>query len=242
MRFNLKTASLVIAILPMNSFAVGLDDDPLLTYFKADEFGWRDSGEETSFIWDVDTWIGKDLGKLWIKSSGERVLVETETSETELLSSETELLYSIGVASFWDLQLGLRRETNPDWSDNSLGARFFGTAPYLLEIDASLFVNEDNLTNARIEVEYEYLFTQKLVLMPRLEVSLYSDDDAVRGIGSGLSDAELGLRLHYELIREFAPYIDINYEQKFGETADFLSDSGQELNDTQVTIGVSFWF
>jgi copper resistance protein B len=235
MRINLKTAVLIMAMLPISSFAAGLDDDPLLTYFKADEFGWRDTDEGTSFVWEFDAWMGKDLDKLRVKSAGERFKGETEASETELL-------YSIGVSSFWDLQLGWRHESEPDWSDNSLGAGFLGTAPYQFEVDTSLFVNDDDLFNARVEIEYEYLFSQKLVLIPTLELSLYSDDDVARGIGSGLSDVELGLRLHYELRREFAPYIGINYEKKFGNSADFLSAAGQEVSDTQVMAGVSFWF
>lgn len=224
-----------MAMLPVSSFAAGLDDDPLLTYFKADEFEWRDTNDGTSFAWELDAWMGKDLSKFWVKSAGERIDGETDVNETELL-------YSIGVSSFWDLQLGLRHESTPNSSDNSLGAGFLGTAPYQFEVDTSLFVNDDDLFNARVEIEYEYLFSQKLVLIPKLEVSLYSDDNVARGIGSGLSDVELGFRLHYELIREFAPYIGINYEKKFGNSADFLSAAGQEVSDTQVVAGVSFWF
>ena len=117
-----------------------------------------------------------------------------------------------------------------------------GVAPYLFEVDASLFVNDDDLFNARLDVEYEYMFSQRLVLIPNLEMNLYSDDDETRGIGSGLSNVELGLRLHYEIIREISPYIGINYEKNFGDSADFISDAGEEVSDTQVVAGVSFWF
>ena len=224
-----------MAILPVSSFAAVLDDDPTLSYFKADEFEWRDADQDTSFVWEFDAWVGKDLTKLWIKSSGERVGGETEVSEIELL-------YSLGVSTYWDLQLGMRRESKPDLSRNSIGAGFQGTTPYLFEVEASLFVNNDDLFNARFEVEYEYLFSQRLVLIPNLELSLYSDDDVARGIGAGLSDVELGIRLQYEVIREFAPYIGINYEKKFGKSADFLSAAGEEVSDTQILVGVSFWF
>lgn len=235
MKLNLKIASVIMASLPVSSFAAGTNDDPLLTYFKADQFELRDSNEGSIFVWELDAWLGKDLNKFWIKSEGERIKGETE-------SSETDLLYSIGVSSYWDFQLGLRQEYTPDSTDDSFGFGFLGTTPYLFEIDASLFVNEDDLFNVRIEAEYEYLFSQRLVLIPNLEMSLYSEEDTTRGIGSGLSNVELGLRLHYEFIREISPYIGINYEKKFGDSADFLSDAGEDVSDTQLLAGVSFWF
>jgi copper resistance protein B len=228
-------AAIIAAFLPVSSIAAGFSDDPILTYFKADEFEWRDADEGTLFVWEFDAWLGKDLSKFWVKSEGERVGSKTE-------SSEIDLLYSIGVSTYWDLQLGLRHDFKLDSSENSIGAGFLGVAPYLFEIDASLFVNDDELFNARVEAEYEYLFSQQLVLVPKLELSLYSDDDADRGIGSGLSDVELSVRLHYEVIREVSPYIGISYEKKFGDTADFLVDDGEDTSDTQLLVGVSFWF
>ena len=122
MKFNLKVASLIIASLPVSSFAAGTSDDPLLTYFKADQFELRDTNGGSVFVWEFDAWLGKDLNKFWIKSEGERIKGETE-------SSEIDLLYSIGVSSYWDFQLGLRHEFKPDSSENSLGVGFLGTAP-----------------------------------------------------------------------------------------------------------------
>lgn len=235
MKINLIVTSLIVGALPAVTFAAGLSDDPLLTYFKADKFELRDTNEGSAFVWELDAWLGKDLNKLWIKSGGERVSGETE-------SNEIDLLYSMGVSSFWDFQMGLRHEFNPDSSENSLGVGFMGVAPYLFEVDANLFVNDDDLFNARLDAEYEYMFSQQLVLIPNLEVNLYSDDDEARGIGSGLSNVELGLRLHYEIIREISPYIGINYEKKFGNSADIFSDAGEDVSDTQVVAGASFWF
>lgn len=235
MKTNIKIASLIIAALPAGSFAAGLSDDPILSYFKADQLELRDTNAGTAFVWEVDAWLGQDLNKLWVKSEGERVNGETE-------SSEIELLYSMGISPYWDVQFGLRHEFKPDASENSLGLGFLGVAPYLFEVDASLFVNDDDLLNARFDAEYEYLFSQQLILIPNFEMSLYNDDDEARGIGSGLSSVELGLRLHYEIIREVSPYIGINYERKFGKSADLSSADGESTSDTQLLAGVSFWF
>ena len=204
-------------------------DDPLLTYVKADKFEWRDSDEGNLLVWEFDAWIGRDLNKLWIKLSGESLDGDTE-------SNEIELLYSKAISAFWDLQIGLRHELEPTPEQDWIGLGFMGVAPYMFEVDTNLFINEDSLVNLRLDAEYEYMFTQKVVLIPNVEFSLYSDDDIPRGIKSGLSLAELGLRLHYEFKREFSPYIGINYEKKFGN-----SDI-EESSETQFIAGISFWF
>jgi len=234
-KMNLIVTSFILGTLPVAAFAAGSSDDPLLTYLKADKFELRDTNDGSIFVWEVDAWLGKDLNKFWVKTEGERANGKTD-------SSEIDLLYSMGVSTFWDFQMGLRHEFKPDSSENSVGVGFMGVAPYLFDVDASLFVNNDNLFNARISIEYEYLFSQQLVLIPNLDMNLYSDNDETRGIGSGLSNIELGLRLHYEIIREISPYIGINYEKKFGKSADFLSNAGGNVSDTQLVAGVSFWF
>ncbi len=73
-------------------------------------------------------------------------------------------------------------------------------------------------------------------------MNLYSKDDEAVGIGSGLSDMELGLRLRYEIRREFAPYIGVNWTGKFGQTADFARDEGEDTSDVQIVAGIRAWF
>lgn len=50
------------------------------------------------------------------------------------------------------------------------------------------------------------MLTQKLILTPEIELNLYGKNDSDTGVGSGFSDVEAGLRLRYEMRREFAPY------------------------------------
>lgn len=204
-------------------------DDPLLTYVKADKLERRDTDEGNLLVWEFDAWIGRDLNKLWIKSSGEK-------HKGEIESNELDLLYSKAVSAFWDMQIGVRHEFRPKPAEDWVGIGVMGVAPYMFEVDANVFINDDSVVNARIDAEYEYLFTQKLILVPNLELSLYSDDDNARGIVSGLALAELGLRLHYEIIREFSPYIGINYEKKYGNSVI------PESSETQWLAGLSFWF
>ena len=91
------------------------------------------------------------------------------------------------------------------------GSRFGvqGLAPYWFELEATGYVGPSGRTAARLRADYELLFTQRLILQPELELNLYGKDDPARGIGSGLSDVQFGLRLRYEIRREFAPYVGV---------------------------------
>ena len=218
----------LLAVASFSSSAGGVSDDPLLMYFKADKLEWRDSDEGDLLVWELDAWIGKDLNKLWIKSRGEHLDSDTERSEIDVL-------YSRAISPFWDLQMGLRHEFRPKPTQDWLGFGFKGIAPYLFEVDTNIFVNDDSQINARLEIEYEYMLSQKLVLVPNLELSIYSDNDNDREIASGLSLAELGLRLHYEIKRDFSPYIGINFEKKFGNS------EVEESSESQLVLGLSFW-
>lgn len=86
------------------------------------------------------------------------------------------------------------------------------------------------------------MFTLRMVLSPEIEVNFFSDDDPERGVGSGLSDIEAGLRLRYEIRREFAPYVGVNWFKKFGDSADFAREEGEDTSDTQLVAGIRAWF
>ena len=45
-----------------------------------------------------------------------------------------------------------------------------------------------------------------------------------------MSDATLGMRLRYEIWREFAPYIGIERSNKYGGSADFARARGQRTS------------
>jgi copper resistance protein B len=220
----------IVLFAPLQVWAAGMGaDDPLLFYLKADKFEWRDSDEGDLAVWEIDSWIGKDLHKLWISSSGEALDGDVE-------SHELELLYNRALTAFWDLQLGLRHELKPEPTETWVGAGFNGVAPYMLETNASLFINDDSNANLRLEIEYEYMFTQRVELVPILELSIYSDDDSARGIVSGLALVEMGFRLHYQFEREFAPYLGVVYERRKGNSV------VESSSETQLVAGVRFWF
>lgn len=221
-------------LLPSSGWAAG-EDDPLLYKVSVDQLEYRDTEGPNPIGWNIDAWIGKDLHKLWIKTEGERINGSTEELEVQAL-------YSRAIAPFWDLQAGWRHENLPsparDWA--VIGVK--GLAPYLLEVDAALFVGESGRTAARLEAEYELMLTQRWVLSPEIELNLLGKRDPDRGAGSGLTDIEVGLRLRYEIRREFAPYIGINWSKLYADTADFARDEGEKTETGQFVIGVRGWF
>ena len=214
---------------------MGMDDDPLVGKVTIDRLEVRDAEGDNPVVWEVDAWIGKDLNKLWFKSEGERVAGETEEAELQLL-------YSRAISPFWDFQAGWRRDLKPvperDWF--AVGVK--GLAPYLFEVDASLFLGESDQVGASLQLEYEYMITQRLVLSPEVEINFHAKDDEATGTGSGLSNAEFGLRLGYELRREFTPYIGVNGWSKYGNTADYARTHGEETDDVQFVAGIRAWF
>ena len=66
--------------------------------------------------------------------------------------------------------------------------------------------------------------------------------DVATGIGSGLSELELGLRLRYEIRREIAPYVGVEWAGRFGDTADLASEEREDVRETRFVAGIRLWF
>ncbi len=189
----------------------------------------------TSTEYELQAWYGTTYDRAVLKAEG-------DIDAGKLQEARTELLWAHAVAAYWDTQVGLRYDsgTGPDRSWLAFGVQ--GLAPYWFEVDATAYVGEQGRTALRLGAEYELLLTQKLVLQPRLEANVYGKRDAEREIGSGLSDLTLGLRLRYEIRREFAPYIGIERVALFGDTADFARAAGEDSKETRYVAGLRFWF
>jgi copper resistance protein B len=117
-----------------------------------------------------------------------------------------------------------------------------GLAPYWFEVDAAAFLSTKGDLTARVEAEYDQRITQRLILQPRVEFDLAAQDVPELGIGSGLSTAELGARLRYEFKPQFAPYVGVEYERAFGDTADFRRAEGEDVGGWSFLIGLRAWF
>jgi copper resistance protein B len=193
----------------------------------------EDSGDTT---FDLLARYGTTYDSLVVKAEG-------DTKGSQLEESQTDLLWSHAISVFFDTQLGVRLDQYKEGSDRQwLAAGIQGLAPYWFELDATAYLGDDGRTALTFEAEYELLLTQKLVLQPRAELNLYGKDDPSNGLGSGLSDLSIGLRLRYEISRQFAPYVGVEWSDAYGGTADYRQAAGQDINDSQLVAGLRFWF
>lgn len=197
----------------------------------------RAQTKENTYLsaYDLQGRIGKDYERLVLKAEG--VIDEGKVHE-----ARTELLWSHATSAYWDGQLGVRHDSGVAPSRNWLALGMQGLAPYWFEIDATVYVGDQGRSALRLSAEYELLFTQKLILQPRMEVNFYGVKDEEREIGAGLSNMVAGLRLRYEIRREFAPYIGVDWSSKFGATADYATAAGANINDMNIVAGLRAWF
>jgi copper resistance protein B len=185
--------------------------------------------------WEAEGWYGNDSDKLWLRSEG-------EGSRARIERGDLEALWSHAVAAFWNTQLGVRHDLGVRPQRNWLAFGVQGLAPYWFELQATGYASSQGRLAARLRAEYTVRFTQRLMLQPELELNLYNKDDPAQRIGSGVSDAELGLRLRYEMTRQFAPYVGVVWSRRFGTTAAFARADGQPVFDRQWVAGIRFWF
>ena len=210
--------------------------DRVLTYVQAEQSELRvtHEGSET-YSWDVRGWIGGDYERLWFKTQGDDLL------DGPVETAELQLRYSRLVTAFWELAVGVRYDIEPEPRGFAVFAAH-GLAPFLYEVDADAFISEDGDVSARIEIEYPILITQRLVLQPALELDFAVQEVEEIGVGPGLSQIELGLRLRYEIVRELAPYVGFVWERKVGRTADLARRRGEDFDVPAFVAGVRFWF
>lgn len=193
------------------------------------------SRDGSANAYDLQGWFGKDYERLALKAEG-------EVAEGKLHQARTELLWGHALATYWNTQLGVRYDSGiaPDQPWLAFGVQ--GLAPYWFEVDATAYIGKQGRSALRLGAEYELLLTQKLILQPRVEANLSGKQDAASEIGSGLSNLTTGLRLRYEIRRELAPYLGVEWGGKFGGTADFARAAGERSNETRLIAGARFWF
>ncbi len=211
-----------------------MDDTASLFMFKLDTFERAKSDDAYSTAWNAQAWYGGDFDKLLVRSEGER--------EHGATDARVEAFWNHAFASYWDWQLGARRDFGSDPSRNWAAFGVQGLAPYWFEVEAAAYVGEGGRTAFGVRAEYELLLTQRLVLQPEIELNFYGRDDRVRGIASGLNDAEFGLRLRYEIRREFAPYVGIVRKYRRDAVSPGFGIEPVSRSETQIVAGLRLWF
>ncbi len=211
-----------------------LADDRAFWSVLGDRFEYNEGHE--NIVYDLQGWYGTTYDRLVAKAEG-------DIADGRLEESQTDLLWGHALNAYFDTQLGVRFDQYDEGENRlwlALGIQ--GLAPYWIELDVTAYLDDSGRTALTLEAEYELLLTQKLILQPRVELSLYGKNDPDNGLGKGLSDLSLGLRLRYEFSRRFAPYIGVEWSDAYGDTADYIRAAGDEVSATLFVAGLRFRF
>lgn len=199
------------------------------------EYQIRDGRD--GYRWDGEAWFGGDINRLALKSEG-----EGEVGGGQLDSAEIQALYSRTIGPYFNLQAGVRHDIRPSPSRTYATIGIEGLAPYQFELDGALFLSTKGDLLGRLGGSYDQRITQRLILQPRVELNFAAQDVREDRIGAGLTDAEIGLRLRYEIRREFAPYVGVSWERKVGDTARFAREEGEDTGGFSFVMGIRTWF
>jgi copper resistance protein B len=202
--------------------------------FNLAEYQARKGGD--GFRWAGEAWYGGDINRLTIKSEGEGVFGEG------IEDAEVQALYSRAIGPYFNAQAGIRQDLGPGPDRTYATIGFEGLAPYWFEVEGALFLSNKGDLLGRLEGYYDQRITQKLILQPMAELNFSAQDVPESGTGSGLSDVELGLRLRYEIVREFAPYVGVEWARKVGDTARFARAAGEDASGVSFVMGIRAWF
>ncbi|MHB9021758.1 MAG: copper resistance protein B [Halothiobacillus sp.] len=212
-------------------------DSPLIYKVMIDrlERDFTNKGDFTQF--EGQAYVGSDINKLWIKGEGQRLGGQTQEADIEAY-------YSRAIAPYWDAQIGARHDFSVGNipGRNWLGLGIQGLAPYKFNTAATAYIGNAGRTALRLTGEYDLLITQRLIFWPAVELNLYGKDDPERDIGKGLANSRVVLRLRYEIRREFAPYVGIQWTRKYGQTASYARANNEVTSDMQLITGIRLWW
>ncbi len=215
-------------------FGKPMDDERIFVHAQFDEFEARFGDGHSSFRWDGEAWMGTDANRLRLKSEGFATNGTTEDGQHELL-------YAHPISPYFDLQAGARYDLDSAAGRGWAAIGIEGLAPQFFKVSATAYVGDAGRFAAKLTGSYEVLLTQRLILEPLVELDWYSRSDPRRQIGSGLSELDTGLRLRYEIIRKFAPYMGISYNRKFGGSATFARTNSEPAGALQAALGLRMW-
>ena len=198
----------------------GMDEDPVITLWLVDRLETGRMAGEAWGSWDAKLWWGTDHNRWQLRSEGH------DAGTAHAGDATWEAAWLRPVSPWMQLSLGAVRDVRGTVARNGVSAGFSGVLPYRVAVQGAVWMVEGGRAALRLELEQDWLLTQRWILQPRLESRLWSN---------GPYSADLGLRLRYEFAREFAPYVGIT--RTLGHDAVKVSPT-----DTQVLAGLRFWF
>ena len=191
---------------------------------------------QVGYRWDGEAWFGADINRFTLKSEG------GGSFSGGFENAEIQALYSRAIDPYFNLQAGVRQDLASRLHQTYGAFGIEGLAPYWFEVSGTMFVSTRGNVLARLEGYYDQNITQRLVLQPRVELNFAAQNTPEEETGVGLVNAELGLRLRYEITREFAPYVGISYDTRVGQSASYAAQEGKPVNNLSFVAGVRLWF
>jgi len=187
------------------------------------------------YRWEGEAWTG-DVNRFVFRSMGEG------STARRVDNAELQAVYSRALDPWWNLQVGVRQDIRPTPARTYASIGIEGMAPYKFDVRAAAFVSDKGQITARIETSFDERLTRRFVLQPRMELDFSAQDMPAQRLGGGLDNAELGLRLRYEITRQFAPYIGVSWTWAAGKTADYVRAAGDSPHQRSGVIGIRSWF
>lgn len=205
------------------------------SFALVEKFEWRDGHGGGGPVWDFSGWVGGNVDRLWFRSDG-------ALSDSDVAEGDAEIFWGHAVSRWWDTVIGVRHDFAPGSSRTWAAFGVQGLAPQWFEVQLTGYASEQGQFAAVLQSDYDFLITNRLILQPRVDLVAYAQDDRGRGTASGFSDGRFSLRLRYEIRREFAPYVGVEWERSLGDTADLVRATGGTIQETRVVAGVRLWF
>jgi copper resistance protein B len=212
-----------------------VEDNEIRYFVNFTQLEGRVIGPPPTFRWDGEGWIGNNFNKLWLKSEG-------YVTNGRMSDGDHEALYgrSIPRLRYFDWQAGIRVDADSAPTRTWAAVGIQGLAPYFFEIEPTFYFRAGGVAG-RFEGFYNLYITQRLIFQPQIELNFYSSRDPGRGIGTGLSNLDGGVRLGYQISRKFAPYVGFTYTGAWGETARFTRLAGDRTHAARLAFGIWVW-
>jgi len=193
------------------------------------------SADGVGAIWDIKTWVGGDVNRIWIRS-------EANYQDGSFDDAEAHLLLGRNISRWWTLVGGVRQDFTPGPARTWAAVGVQGLAPQWFDVEATLYLGESARTAARLEVEYDLLLSDRLIVQPLVEINVFGKGDPERQVGVGLSTLEFGARVRYEIKRELAPYAGLVWHRKLFGTGDLARANNNEVGGWHLVTGLRVWF
>lgn len=217
-------------------YGPAMEDNRVWAHLLINQLEARLGNGGADLRWQTQGWVGTDDWRIWVKDEGERM------SDGRVEDGQLEAFVSKPISTYWDVQVGGRYDADSGPGRGWAAIGIEGLAPRFFNVGATAYAGAKGLAG-KLEVSYDQLLTNRLILQPEAEADFYSEDDPVRKVGSGLSDIDAGIRLRYEITRKIAPYIGVAWQPVFGRTADFARAAGENTGSAvRFAVGITNWF